>query len=76
MPRRRWHSVAFKRRMVAEYHAGEGLHALARRRDLSRNPIRIADYNTERPHSVLGCQTPASFAERRINPKDSLVPQG
>jgi len=27
--------------VVAEYHAGETLHALGRRHDLSRNPIRI-----------------------------------
>ena len=42
MPRRhRSHSAEFKRQVVAEYHAGETLHALARRHDLSRNLIRI-----------------------------------
>jgi transposase len=41
MPRHRSHSVAFKRQVVAEHHAGETLHGLARRHDLSRNPIRI-----------------------------------
>lgn len=41
MPRHRSHSVDFKRQVVAEYHAGETLHALARRHDLSRNLIRI-----------------------------------
>lgn len=41
MPRHRSHSVEFKRQVVAEYHAGESLHALARRHDLSRNLIRI-----------------------------------
>lgn len=30
-----------KRQVVAEYHAGETLHALSRRHDLSRNLIRI-----------------------------------
>jgi transposase-like protein len=42
MPRRhRSHSTEFKRQVVAEYHAGETLHALSRRHDLSRNLIRI-----------------------------------
>lgn len=37
----RSHSTEFKRQVVAEYQAGETLHSLARRRDLSRNLIRI-----------------------------------
>jgi transposase len=41
VPRRRSHSTDFKRQVVAEYHAGETLHALGRRHDLSRNLIRI-----------------------------------
>ena len=41
MPRHRSHGVDFKRQVVAEYHAGETLHALSRRHDLSRNLIRI-----------------------------------
>ena len=41
MPRHRSHSTDFKRQIVAEYHAGETLHALGRRHDLSRNLIRI-----------------------------------
>jgi len=41
MPRHRRHSIDFKRQVVAEYHAGETLHALGRRHDLSRNLIRI-----------------------------------
>ena len=42
MPKRhRSHSAEFKRQVVAEYHAGETLHALGRRHDLSRNLIRI-----------------------------------
>ena len=42
MPRRhRSHSTEFKRQVVAEYHAGETLHALSRRHDLSRNLIRV-----------------------------------
>jgi transposase-like protein len=42
MPRRhRSHSTEFKRQVVADYHAGETLHALGRRHDVSRNLIRI-----------------------------------
>ncbi len=41
MPRHRSHSTDFKLQVVAEYHAGETLHALGRRHDLSRNLIRI-----------------------------------
>jgi transposase-like protein len=42
MPRRhRSHSNEFKQKVVAEYHAGETLHALGRRHDVSRNLIRI-----------------------------------
>ena len=41
MPRHRSHSIDFRRRVVAEYHAGETLHALGRRHDLSRDLIRI-----------------------------------
>jgi transposase len=41
MSRHRSHSTDFKRQVVAEYHAGETLHALGRRHDLARNLIRI-----------------------------------
>ena len=36
----RTHSIAFKRQVVQEYLAGETLHGLARRHDLSRTLIR------------------------------------
>ncbi|NPD70394.1 transposase (plasmid) [Lichenicola cladoniae] len=41
MAKHRVHSIEFKRQLVAEYTAGETLHALARRHDISRNLIRI-----------------------------------
>lgn len=41
MTRHRTHSTAFKRQVVEEYLAGETLHALGKRHDLSRNLIRI-----------------------------------
>lgn len=47
MPRHRSHSIDFKRQVVAESRAGETLHALGRRHDLSRNLIRIRVGKTE-----------------------------
>jgi transposase len=41
MVRHRTHSIEFKRRVVQDYLAGETLHGLARRHDLSRNLVRI-----------------------------------
>ena len=41
MAKHRTHSMAFKRQVVQEYLAGETLHGLARRHDLSRTLIRI-----------------------------------
>ena len=41
MAKHRVHSIEFKRQVVADYTAGETLHALAKRHDVSRNLIRI-----------------------------------
>lgn len=41
MVRHRSHGIEFKRQVAQDYLAGETLHGLARRHDLSRNPIRI-----------------------------------
>lgn len=41
MARQRGHSVEFKRQVAQEYLAGETLHGLAKRHDISRNLIRI-----------------------------------
>jgi transposase len=41
MVRHRSHSIEFKRQVAQDYLAGETLHSLARRHDLSRNLIRI-----------------------------------
>jgi len=41
MARHRSHSIEFKRQVAQEYVAGETLHALAKRHDVSRNLIRI-----------------------------------
>lgn len=41
MVRHRIHSIEFKRQVVQDYLAGETLHGLAKRHDLSRNLVRI-----------------------------------
>ena len=41
MARHRSHSIEFKRQIAQEFIAGETLHALARRHDVSRNLIRV-----------------------------------
>src|SRR5580692_3202867 len=41
MARHRSHSVAFKRQVAEEFVAGETLHALSKRHDISRQLIRI-----------------------------------
>ena len=41
MAKHRSHSIAFKRQVAQEYLAGETLHELAKRHDVSRNLIRI-----------------------------------
>ena len=41
MPRHRSHSIEFKRQVAQEFIAGETLHGLATRHDISRNLIRV-----------------------------------
>jgi transposase-like protein len=41
MAKHRSHSIEFKRRVAQEFIAGETLHSLAKRQDVSRNLIRI-----------------------------------
>ena len=41
MTKHRSHSAAFKRQVAEEFIAGETLHGLSKRHDISRQPIRI-----------------------------------
>ena len=50
----RTHSIAFKRQVVQEYLAGETLHGLARRHELSRTLIRIWVSIRRRPPVPMG----------------------
>ena len=49
MPKHRSYSIEFKRQVAQEYLAGETLHGLAKRHDISRNLVRIwvAKYEAE-----------------------------
>lgn len=53
MVRHRSHSVEFKRQVAQDYLAGETLHSLARRHDLSRNLVRIRPRAAVLSHEVL-----------------------
>ena len=50
MAKRRSHSVEFKRQVAQEFLAGETLHGLAKRHDVSRNLIRIWFRSTSKAH--------------------------
>ena len=41
MAKHRCHSIEFKRQVAQEYLAGDTLHGLAKRHDISRNLIRV-----------------------------------
>ncbi|MBV9199453.1 MAG: transposase [Alphaproteobacteria bacterium] len=41
MPRHRSHSIEFKRQVAQKFVAGETLHGLAKRHDISRNLVRL-----------------------------------
>ena len=59
MTRHRSHSIEFKRQVAQEYVAGETLHALAKRHDVSRNLIRVwvAKYEAGAfDDDALGCR--------------------
>ena len=55
MPKYRAHSIEFKRQVAQEYLAGERLHGLAQRHDLSRNLIGVWSRSTR---SVRSTTTP------------------
>ena len=63
MAKHRTHSTEFKRQIAQEFVAGETLHGLAKRHDLSRNLIRIwvakyeAGASTTRPGAPICCRS-------------------
>jgi len=75
MPRRhRSHGAGFKRRVVAEHHAGETRHVLSRRHDLSRNLVRVRvekaeagafDDEAAAAEPLSGCEARIAAPERR-----------
>jgi transposase-like protein len=78
MTRHRSHSAAFKRQVAQEFIAGETLHGLSKRHDISRQLIRIwvgkyeagALMTTSRPRTCSGsmARTAALTSSRRRNP--------
>jgi transposase len=67
MARHRSHSIEFKRQVAQEFIAGETLHALARRHDVSRNLIRVKQVlqSTLLPGASVAVDTlPRSFQWR------------
>ena len=69
MAQHRTHSIAFKNRVVQEYLAGDTLHGLARRYDLSRNLIRLwvdkYEAGAYTRYSALGYMSPYRFEEKQ-----------
>ena len=71
----RSHSVAFKRQVAEEYLAGETLHGLAKRHDLSRNLIRVwvAKYEAGAFDDDAGAADLIQAYEARIAALERLV---
>jgi transposase-like protein len=74
MARHRTHVTEFKRQVAQDYLAGEALHSLARRHDLSRNLIRIwvQKYEVGDFDKVVASETVETY-EARIAALERLV---
>ena len=58
MTKHRSHSAAFKRQVAEEFIAGETLHALSKRHDISRQLIRIWVGSSRPAHWMTTCRPP------------------
>ena len=58
MTKHRSHSVAFKRQVAEEFIAGETLHALSKRHDISRQLIRIWVGSSRQVRWTMTCRRP------------------
>ena len=65
MAKHRTYSIEFKRQVAQEYLAGETLHGLAKRHDLSRNLIRIWVASMRRARSTTTPRLPISCKSTR-----------
>jgi transposase-like protein len=65
MAKHRSHSIEFKRQVAQEFIAGETLHALSSRYDVSRNLIRIWVRKFEAERSMTTCRRLICFSATR-----------
>lgn len=78
MAKHRIHSTEFKRQVAQEFLAGETLHGLAKRHDLSRNLIRIwvAKYESGALDDDVRAADLLQEYEAKIAPRDPVQLQG
>ena len=75
MPKHRSYSIEFKRQVAQEYLAGETLHGLAKRHDISRNLVRtwVAKYDAGSFDSDVVAADIVQAQEARIAALERLV---
>ena len=66
MAKHRSHSIEFKRQVAQEFLAGETLHGLAKRHDISRNLIRFGLRGTNLAPSTKMPLRPTSSSNTRL----------
>ena len=71
MVRYRSHSIEFKRQIAQEFLAGETLHGLEKRHDLSRNLIRVWVERYKRAPSTRTLPRPTSFSNMKRGSRPS-----
>ena len=71
MRKHRSYPIEFKRQVAQEYLAGETLHGLAKRHEISRNLVRIwvAKYEAGALRQRRGCRRHACRLRRRASPR-------
>ena len=71
MVRYRSHSIEFKRQIAQEFLAGETLHGLEKRHDLSRNLIRVWVERYQAAPSTRTLPRPTSFSNTKRGSRPS-----
>jgi transposase len=73
MAKHRSHSVAFKRQVAEEFIAGETLHALSKRHDISRQLIRIWVGKSKPGRWMTTCRRPTCCRKAKIAALERMV---